>query len=361
MEVEEINHLQIDSVAKSALDLFSKNAKSENSCLGVLSKSCSSKLGVRCVKEWLTFPLLSKSEIEQRQTVVEFFIKEVDVSDQLESALHVPDVEKSIKRLEKSKADLADIVSMYQFTNGIPSIVSSFASCAGGEYEEALRTMFLDELIAKIDDFANYQSMVEKTIDLDRAAMGQYFFKPSFDDALRELDEERTRLLSEIEQIHEQVKKQPWVKGRIEVKLEADKVRGYVFKVPKSADRACRAYPGNSVCATLVSGCLFNTARMRELCSDMKDIDAQYTVRQKSLAEKVLEIAKTYIQVFSEASNLVGVIDALRSFAQAASQAPEPYCKPTILPPESGMMLKDARHPIMELQNAVSFISNDYE
>jgi DNA mismatch repair protein MSH2 len=50
------------------------------------------------------------------------------------------------------------------------------------------------------------------------------------------------------------------------------------------------------------------------------------------------------------------------SLAHVAVNAPEPYIKPSMLEKGSGsLILQEARHPCLEVQDDVSFIPNDIE
>ncbi len=57
---------------------------------------------------------------------------------------------------------------------------------------------------------------------------------------------------------------------------------------------------------------------------------------------------------------MVVVIIVLFSLSHAASSAPISYVRPNIFPMESGkIVLKNARHPCLEVQTDMAFIQND--
>lgn len=59
-------------------------------------------------------------------------------------------------------------------------------------------------------------------------------------------------------------------------------------------------------------------------------------------------------------NGVIAKLDVLTSFALVAANAPTPYVKPTLQVAEAGVLkLKQARHPILEVQDNISFIPND--
>lgn len=57
-----------------------------------------------------------------------------------------------------------------------------------------------------------------------------------------------------------------------------------------------------------------------------------------------------------------GMLLTLYSFAHVSVNAPEAYVKPKVLEKGGGsLILKEARHPLLEVQDDVSFIPNDVE
>jgi len=61
-----------------------------------------------------------------------------------------------------------------------------------------------------------------------------------------------------------------------------------------------------------------------------------------------------------DVNEVLAQLDVLLSLAQVAVQAPTPYVRPTLHPKGHGeIILREARHPCMEVQDDVSFIANN--
>lgn len=82
--------------------------------------------------------------------------------------------------------------------------------------------------------------------------------------------------------------------------------------------------------------------------------------KQKELADKVVEVASTFSEVFEEVSGILAKLDVLAGFADIAACAPIEYARPQIRPMEDGNIeIFNGRHPCVEVQDNVSFIPND--
>ena len=57
-------------------------------------------------------------------------------------------------------------------------------------------------------------------------------------------------------------------------------------------------------------------------------------------------MAHTFVGVWEEVGSLLGELDALAGFAELAACAPTPYVRPTMLPPDAGVieLLGGCRH-----------------
>ena len=84
--------------------------------------------------------------------------------------------------------------------------------------------------------------------------------------------------------------------------------------------------------------------------------------RRRVSADDAIEIARSYIPVLEAAATVVSELDASCSLAHLATSAPGSYVRPTLLAADSGggFALRGARHPVMEMQESMTFIANDY-
>lgn len=72
------------------------------------------------------------------------------------------------------------------------------------------------------------------------------------------------------------------------------------------------------------------------------------------------QVAATYLPVIERASEIIARLDVFIAFAHVSLNAPEPYCRPKILPSSAGIIeMKASRHPCVETQDFVDFIPND--
>lgn len=69
-----------------------------------------------------------------------------------------------------------------------------------------------------------------------------------------------------------------------------------------------------------------------------------------------------YLPVLTNLNSQIAQLDCLVSFAMAAVSAPIPYVRPKMLPEGGGVLkLKEIRHPCLEMQENVTYITNDVD
>ena len=75
-----------------------------------------------------------------------------------------------------------------------------------------------------------------------------------------------------------------------------------------------------------------------------------------------MEVISTYAPAVESLSEVIAEIDVLVSLAHVASNAPTQYVRPLLSPAGQGdLILKESRHPCVEVMDDVSFIPNDID
>lgn len=68
----------------------------------------------------------------------------------------------------------------------------------------------------------------------------------------------------------------------------------------------------------------------------------------------------TYVPAILSINGVIAKLDVLNSFGLVAANAPIPYVRPVLKQEDEGILrLKQARHPVLEVQDSISFIPND--
>lgn len=125
-----------------------------------------------------------------------------------------------------------------------------------------------------------------------------------------------------------------------------------------------RAIPGVIIASVLKDGLYFTTGGqngLKRLSERLMEVEERYADKQRGVVAQALDIARSYLPVLETAAATVAELDAFASLAHLATSAPGSYVRPTLRPPGEGDIdLKQARHPVMEFQDDVTFIANDY-
>jgi hypothetical protein len=108
------------------------------------------------------------------------------------------------------------------------------------------------------------------------------------------------------------------------------------------------------------------------LSQQINDLHTEYDKYQKQVVQDAIQVAATYAAVLHRAADDIGHLDVLVALAQTAAYSTTgPYCRPVLTDcddngrhengdPKVGIILQQARHPCVELQESIDFIPNDY-
>nr|CAG8435185.1 8174_t:CDS:10 [Entrophospora candida] len=299
--------MRLDASAISALNLFSTKQDGTNaisSLYGLLNK-CVTSQGSRLLCRWLKQPLMNKNEIEQRHDLVEIFVTNIET---LEDLKNTPDLHRLTKRFRKQNSNLQDVLCVYNVVQKLPELITALESLY--LTDDKLKNLAQETYIMKFKKFesqlVNYKTMVEEAIDLEAAEEHKYKIREDHDEGLKGFQERNKKYIE---------------------------------------------------LSTQRNGVYFTTTEMKDLNEKYEELDLQYAEEQSSLEKEVLLVAATYCSVLEKLNELIAHIDVIVS---VSINAPMPYVRPKMLNKgEKEFILKNARHPCIEVQDNGSFIPND--
>ncbi|PWN32325.1 putative DNA mismatch repair protein MSH2 [Meira miltonrushii] len=363
--------LRVDHPALRAMGVFNdpgQTGASKNASLYGLLNRCKTPQGQRLLAQWLKQPLVNVHEIQNRHTLVETFVEDSASRENLQNDFlrFMPDLQRNSKRFQKGVATLEDVVNAYQAVLRLDGLIDTLSQVQGFgviEGEKLIQSTFIEPLQRSSKLLAKLVEMVETTIDLAELDRHRFVIKPDFDDRLRNI---RDSIDQTIENLHEEYNK---VKRDLKmdekkVKLEDSQQHGYCFRVTRNDSKALKEKSSKYIeLGTTKAGVWFTTRQAKDLSVDHIDLQNKYSTHQSGLVKQVIKIAAGYCPPLEQFNAIIANLDVIVSFAFVSSHAPIPYVRPQIfeMGKNAPMIVKEARHPCLEVQDDLNFIPNDAE
>lgn len=355
----------MDSAAVSALNVLPKPgthptspAYRWQSVLGVLDR-CNTPQGHRLMCQWVKQPLRSREIINDRHNIVQCFLESPTTLNSLHEDYlkRIPDVLMLTKKLLRKKANLQDIFRIYQVILRTPKVINALRSLENA----TIQSVICEPMQNYMEDLSGLKQMVEQVMDFDAIETGEYLVKASFDSDLLAMKERMTRLLEKMERQKEMASKEMHL-DKNSVKLANVPNLGYTLRITLKDDTVLRKNKEFKIIDVLRGGIRFTTDKLTSINDEFVTLREQYEEQQKTIVDEIVKVAVGYAAPLTSLNNEFAQLDCLVSFAIAAQSAPTPYVRPKILEEGSGeLVLKDIRHPCLELQEHITFIANSVE
>ena len=355
--------MKLDASALKALNLMPgpRDGSKTMSLYGLLNH-CKTPVGSRLLSQWLKQPLMSLEEIERRQQLVEAFVIDTELRQTLqeEHLRSIPDLYRLAKKFQRKQANLEDVVRAYQVVIRIPGFIGTFENVMDEQYKGPLDAEYTSKLIEYSNILAKLQEMVETTVDLDALDHHEFIIKPEFDENLRTIRMRLDKLKRDMETEHKSVGLDLNQETDKKLFLENHRVHGWCFRLTRTEASCIRNKRQYSECSTQKNGVYFTTSNMQDMRREHDQLSENYNRTQSGLVSEVVNVASSYCPVLEKLANVLAHLDVIVSFAHVSVHAPSSYTRPKMHPRGQGnTILKGARHPCMEMQDDIQFITND--
>ena len=355
--------MKLDAAALKALHLMpgARDGASSMSLYGMLNH-CKTPVGSRLLAQWLKQPLMSKVEIEKRQQLVEAFISDTELRQtmQEEHLRSIPDLYRLSKRFLRDKATLEDVVRAYQVTIRLPGILGTLEGVMDEKYRDPLDEAYTSKLTEVSASLRRMQEMVETTMDLDAIDGHEYIIKADFDVHLQASRKKLDKIRQDMEREYTQAARDLGQEKDKKIFLENHRMHGWCMRLTRQEAGCIRNNGKYQECSTQKNGVYFTTKNLQTLRRQFDQLSQNYSQQQSTLAAQVIDVAKGYCPVLERLAAVLAHMDVIVAFAHCAVHAPTGYVRPKMHTRGEGQtLLRESRHPCLEMQDDIHFITND--
>ena len=344
--IDREDFLWMDRFTIRNLELVPGMIEGNHTLLGVLDNTVS-PMGARLLKRWIIFPLKNAQRINERLSLVEFFIKETDLRNRISQSIkHCGDVERLISKIPLRKINPREVL---QLAKGLRQVEIIKQLCAESD----------NEYLKRLGDALNPCPYIEEKITREivenpptLAAKGGMINSNVSEelDELRKISQHGKEYLSQL-QVRE-----AGITGISSLKIGFNNVFGYYLEVTNShKDKV----PANWLRKqTLTNAERYITPELKDYEEKITGAEEKILQLETQLYDALINEISDYLAPVQNNGNILAVLDCLTCFANNALQYQ--YKRP-VIHDEPEMRIREGRHPVIEcnLPAGESFISND--
>jgi DNA mismatch repair protein MutS len=304
-------------------------------------------MGARLLRKWLVLPLKDKSPIEERLNTVGFFLQNEELLETLTTHLkQIGDLERLISKVAVRRISPREMVQLKKsllHIQPIKALIGATPGSWGAKYADQLNGC--DFLLEKIENelrddppaVTNQGGMIKSGIDAD-------------------LDELHGLAYAGKDYLIKAQNREIANTGISSLKIAYNKVFGYYLEVTHAhKDKVPADWIRKQ---TLVNAERYITPELKEYEEKILSAEDKIFVIEQRIFNDLILAANDYVQHIQQNARVIGILDALSSFAKVARK--NNYIKPQISDNKL-LNIKDGRHPVIEQQLPLgeSYVPND--
>ena len=344
--IEEERYVRLDKFTVRNLELVSPMNEDGTSLLNVIDKTIS-PMGSRMLRRWVLFPLKDVKPIEERLNVVEYFFREPDMKDVLDTQLEqIGDLERIISKVAVGRVTPREVVQLKVALRAVEAIK---------QVCEASKEPTLCRIGEQLNTCQLIRDRIDKEINSDTPSMlnkGGVIANG----VNAELDELRSIAFSGKDYLMKIQQRESEETGIPSLKIGFNNVFGYYLEVRNThKDKVPATWIRKQ---TITNAERYITEELKEYEEKILGAQEKIISLETRLFNDLVLCLTEYIPPIQCNANLVGRLDCLLSFAKAAKN--NRYIRPVV--DESEIIdIKAGRHPVIEkqMEPGESYIAND--
>ena len=345
--IESDEFVWLDKFTIRNLELFSPAMGEEGTALIDVIDRCACTLGSRLLRSWMTMPLKESSKIEERLSVVEYFVKESEKRAEARELLsNVGDLERITARAAAGKIFPREVL---QLKRGLAQALPLREICVESGVPQ------LVELGQKINVPSELLEKIERELLPNPAAQlgkGDIIADGVNEelDRLRELARHGKDYLLNLQQ------KEMERTGISSLKISYNNVFGYYLEVRNTHKEKVPAEWIRK--QTLVNAERYITPELKEYEEKILGAEDRIYVLEQQIYGALINEIRNHIPEIMQTGAAVAGTDCLSAFAQLAVE--NGYCRPQVND-SLAIEIKQGRHPVIErfMEEGEEYVAND--
>ncbi len=345
--IDEGSFVWMDRFTFRNLEIFASTAGKEGTSLVEVMDKCSSPMGARMLRTWLSMPVMDLQELEDRYAVVQHFVDNQEDLARVQTMIgDIGDLERIISRAAAGKIMPREVM---QLRRGLSQTDPIMKLCKGRGVQA------LDEMIGRMGDCAELLEYLGNTMHPETASqLGKGDVIAS--GVNEELDELRKIARHGKDYLLEVQQREIERTGIASLKIGFNNVFGYYLEVRNTyKDSVPEEWIRKQ---TLVNAERYITEELKEY--EQKILGAEeriYALEAQIYAELVAKV-QANISMIQKNCRIISRLDVLSGFADLAIS--NRYCRPKMTS-DKVIDIKQGRHPVIEtmMQAGEEFVPND--
>jgi len=344
--IDEDKYVWLDKFTIRNLELYEPINPGGKSLLDVIDQTIS-PMGSRMIKRWIALPLKSIQAINERLSIVEFFIQneeiKIEITDQIKK---IGDLERIISKVSTAKINPREIYQLKRALNAITPIKNN---CGRSSIKA------LQKIGEQLNPCEIIKTRIENEINADPPVnlnKGNVIAK-NVSKELDELRQIRTSAKDYLLQIQQREIEQTGIPS---LKIAYNNVFGYYIEVRNTHKNKV---PEDWIRKqTLVSAERYITQELKKFEEKILGAEEKILELELKLYNDLIQALSDYIIPIQLNASLIAKIDCILSFSKIALE--NSYNKPNVN--ESDIIdIKEGRHPVIEKQLPIDepYITND--
>ncbi len=341
-ECRELEHrLELSPLVIRHLEIFETYRGEKKGSLFHAIDRTKTSAGARLLKNWLSFPLIGKEEIEARLDGVECWLQDLPALKQVRNVLSkMGDIERRLGKISNPNCNPRDFLALASSLRaGIEVSHIAFANLKPSPE----RLQIANNLIESIEK----QIITEPPISTKNG----FFTKEGFSSQLDELILLTSNSQKCLQELEARERKQTGISS---LKIRYNNVFGYYIEVTKTHQAKVPSHYVRK--QTLVNAERYIIEELQELENKILSAKSKKSDLEFQYFEELKKHILCYIPELLLLTRRWSELDVLSSSAWLAVE--HDYCRPSFVSDRS-LSLKSSRHPVVEQMVRKSFVAND--